>query len=145
MAFQNIGCLTADEILVKQSRPVGSAVVGPANGILLPNRFSRGLVLIDIQSITNLQTVLQLTLEVSLDGGTTFVTAGIVGLDFARSGYSINGSSILVDSGGEPVRVFGQSVRFPNALSTTRRVRVTASMNNPQNANQIVGVSIVVY
>jgi hypothetical protein len=145
MAFQNIGCFTADEILPKQSRPVGSNVIGPASGIALPDRFSRGLVLIDIQSVTNLQTVLQLTLEVSLDGGSTFTVAGIVGLNFAQSGYSINGNGILVSSGGEPVRVFGQPVRFPSALSLTRRVRVTASMSNPQNQNQTVGVSVVIY
>jgi hypothetical protein len=145
MAFQPIGCFTADEIFPKTSRAVGTSVIGPANGIALPDRFTRGLILVDIQSITDLTSVLSLTIEVSLDGGVNFITTGIVGLDFAISGYSINGSNILVDGGGSPVRVFGQPVRFPNGLSLTRRVRTTLSFSNGSSANQTFGVSAIIY
>ena len=89
-------------------------------------------------------TVLSLSLDVSLDNGSTFVNSGIVGLDFPTSGYSIAGG-ILVDSSGQPVRVFGQGVRFPDALNANRRLKPTMTFSNQQNAAQTFSCSVVIY
>jgi hypothetical protein len=138
MAFANIGSITAQQIFATQSQPAGTKNLGPVN---LPNKFSFGLLILDLSQVTDLLAVLTVNAEISLDG-TNFLGVGGFILDLPNSGMTIDvGGAGLVDQFGVPFRTTVKLLKFPQAGLTTRAVRGTISLSQPA----VVGMTIAIF
>jgi hypothetical protein len=136
-----IGCVNATEVFATQSYAVGSKTLGP---VALPDKFRYGQMLVDVSAITDLTTVINVTLEGSTDGGQSWASILGWGLDFTVAGYTVNGG-VLVDGLGQPIRITGSSLRFPNPISTTRQIRGVCSFDNATHQPQTLGMTMVIW
>jgi hypothetical protein len=136
-----VGCIFAIEPIATQSWPVGSKSIGPT---ALPDKYRYGQLMIDVSAITDMTTDLNFNVEISLDNGVNWVPVGGVGLNFPASGYSRVGG-VLVDSGGNPVRVISMAQRFPAPASLVRQIRGTANFSNNASAPQTFGMTLVIW
>lgn len=141
MAFTAIGCISASEVFATQSWPNGTKVLGP---VALPNKFRGGQIFVDVSQLNDLTTVLDFSIEMSLDGGANFVPVAGVGLDLAKSGYSLNGG-VLVDGNGAAVRIFGMSMRFPEPANLLRQIRGVFNFSNALGTPQVLGMTVVIW
>ena len=136
MAFTTIGCASVSPVFATQSWPAGTKNLGPVD---LPDKFRGGELLLDVTQVTDLLAVIEVLLEVSLDG-VNFVPVGGFQLSLPQSGYQIVGGQLL-DGAGEPVRIAGFPVKFPSAGLLTRKMRGTATLSQPA----VVGMTLVIW
>ena len=125
MAFTNVGCISAVVAFPTQAWGAGSKTVGP---VALPDKYRYGILLIDLTQITDLLCDITIAVEQSMDGGVNWNSVGGWRLSLPISGYTINGG-VLMDGNGDPVRITGQSLRFPASVSLTRQLRATATLS----------------
>jgi len=137
MAFSQLGCVFGQEVFPTQLWQAGIKNLGP---VVLPDKFRGGLVLVDVSQMDDLTAVLDFNLEVSLDGGANFTPIGGVGLDLSKSGYSVN-AGVLRDGGGNAVRVYGATFKFPEPGNLTRQVKGQLSLS----VAQILGMTMVIW
>lgn len=135
MAFTDIGCITATPLFATQLWQAGTKNLGP---VALPDKYRGGMILIDVSQLTNLLAVLTVTVQITLDGQ-NYLDAGGFELSLPDSGYAL--SPGLVDSVGDPVRVSGMSLRFPQSSLLTRQIKATASLSSPA----VVGMTMVIW
>jgi hypothetical protein len=100
--------------------------------------------MIDVSAIDDMTTNISFNVEISLDNGVNWNPVGGVGLNFSTSGYSRVGG-VLVDSGGNPVRVVSMSQRFPAPASLVRQIRGTATFSNQTSTQQTFGMTLVIW
>lgn len=136
MAFTSIGCASVSPVFATLPWPAGSKVLGP---VVLPDRFRGGMLLVDLTQIADLLASISVVMELSMDG-LTFSSVGGFGIDLPNSGYSV-GLNGLVDANGDPVRIAGFPVRFPQAGLITRQLRGTATLSQPA----VVGMTLVIW
>lgn len=136
MAFTTIGCASVSPVFATQQWPAGQKLLGPVD---LPNKFRGGELLLDVTQVTDLLASIDVLLEVSLDG-VNYVPVGGFGLSLPQSGYQIVGGELL-EGNGEPVRIAGFPVKFPQAGLLTRKMRGSATLSAPA----IVGMTLVIW
>lgn len=137
MAFTNVGCVSAVVAFATQAWPAGSKTVGP---VAIADKFRYGWLLVDLTALTTLTCSIQVTMDLSMDGGATWTGIGGWGLNVPMSGYALVGG-VLVDAANQPIRITGASMRLPDASSVLRQVRATASLSTPAT----VGCTLVIW
>lgn len=135
MAFTNIGCITATPLFATQLWQAGTKPLGP---VVLPDKYRGGMILIDVSQLTNLLAVLTVNIQVTQDGQ-NYVEAGGFELSLPNSGYTL--SPGLVDQVGDPVRVTGMNLRFPESSLLTRQIKGTVSLSAPA----VIGMTMVIW
>lgn len=135
MAFTNVGCITATPLFATQLWPAVPKNLGP---VALPDKYRGGMILIDVSQLTNLLAILTVNVQVTLDGQ-NFIDAGAFELSLPDSGYTL--SPGLTDSAGDPVRIAGMSLRFPESSLLTRQIKATVTLSAPA----IIGMTMVIW
>lgn len=96
------------------------------------------MILIDVSQVTNLLAILTVNVQVTLDGQ-NYVEAGGFELSLPNSGYTL--SPGLTDAAGDPVRIAGMNLRFPESSLLTRQIKGTVSLSAPA----IIGMTMVIW
>lgn len=125
MANVITGTLVANDLIPTASHAAGSLTFGPLN---VPAGFTILMISFDLRQVASLTPVFTTSVEISLDSGANWVSAGGNGLNLAQSGYVLNGGVLSRSASdalgpGAPVRVFAKQVSLMHAETATRQVR----------------------
>lgn len=135
MALQNMGAVAGSIIAPVQSYAPGTRTVGPET---IPPGISTVLFLIDLRSLGKLTGAITWAVEYSLDGGTSWLSAGGGGLDLAASGYTLDGTTLRNQEGG-PVRMSGSMRAIPRT-DVARQVRLKITNTETMTVGATVAV-----
>ena len=137
MAFTNIGCISVSSVFATQLWQAGAKSIGP---VVLPDKFSGGMLLVDLTQLADLTCNIVVAMELSLDNGVTWQSLGGWGVNVPTSGYHFN-ASVLVDANNDPIRVTGNYLRLIEPINAVRQVRAVATLSKPA----VIGMSIVIW
>lgn len=135
MPFAPIGIIAASELFPTRLYGAGVKNVGP---VLLPDRYTGGMILLDVSQVEDLNARIAIALQATLDGQ-VWVDAGGGGLSLPQSGYSL--APGLVDADGNPVRVAGFQLRFPESVRLTRQLQAAIALSDPA----VIGLTMVIW
>ena len=135
MALSNLGAVSGAIVAPVASYTAGTRIVGPET---IPAGISAILVLLDLRQTDSLTAKIDWRVEYSLDGGTSWISAGGGGIDIARSGYALSGNKLTNKEGG-PVRMSG-SLRLIPRTDITRLARVVFTTNETMTVGATLAV-----